>query len=190
MFHMRKLHLGVDIDGVLADYITQLCDWHNKQYETELFHAEFTEYSLAFMAGVSAEEGNRRIHEFEATGAINNMDVIPGAKPAVTALHAMGHRLSIVTARGDAVRDQTYFWKKLHFGDVFQRMHLSDYKHFTCASFGIDVMIEDNIQNAQLCIEYGTQAVLIEQPWNQKSNDIPRGNWNHAIERVIEYARR
>lgn len=162
-----------DVDGVLADFIGELCRYHLPNHKPKDFTRWKLEENLGTVDRVYAEQAIR------SPGFCEGLRMYPGAKGfleklrkkgtviAVTACtptrHWPGERIEWCTRRG------------------FSRNEIilspGPLKHLV---FG-DYLIEDRLDTAiqwQDNNPYG-QAILIDRPWNQGST--------YAVERVHSY---
>jgi uncharacterized HAD superfamily protein len=96
-----------------------------------------------------------------------------------------------VTARPDSVgptttHEVTSMWLRAHL-NADHPLIISEDKGATCRNLGIDLIIDDRLDNL-LSLPDTTQGVLLLQPWNA-SDSVPErvavaGDLHHAVEMV------
>lgn len=91
------------------------------------------------------------------------MPVVSGSTSAMEQLHKNYH-VVIVTNRPLGTENGTIDWLKKHF-----RFHeYVDTRKVGKDKLGLDILIDDNLDNVKMFASSGGRALLFSQPWNQK----------------------
>jgi uncharacterized HAD superfamily protein len=174
----KPLTIGLDLDDVLLDFNAGLCEFYNANYGTSYKREDFTEFALEKIWNVSTEEVKQRIGEYYADDSHWNTTPMPGAVSAVQKLRSLNHKLVIVTAKPDTLREKTHEWLLKHFGEVFQSVHFVGHLHLNndgkkktkrevCDELGVHVFVEDSMDNAINIVSADRPVFLIDSPWNK-----------------------
>ena len=170
------MRIGIDVDEIIADTLTQIIEFHNGTYGTALKRADFRSYNMWEVWGGSEEEAVRKWHEFFETNHFSSINPIAGALPALEILRENGHELFAITARPHIISEQTEDWIRVHYPDLFSGIYFSNRhglagikkkKSELCVELGVTVLIEDDIYHATDCATNGIDVLLFDYPWNQ-----------------------
>lgn len=169
--------VGVDVDGVLYDFVEALRHWLNVSTGRDRstmpdalvwgFHGK--------QWGLTLEEFLRHYHEGVEAGVVfTHGSPYPGAREGLSALRSLGHRLHVVTDRAHVgspgvSEAATRAWLE-HHSLPHDTVLLSGDK--TC--IGARVFIEDRVENARALAAAGTGVVLLDRPWNQHLEESDR----------------
>jgi uncharacterized HAD superfamily protein len=179
----KTLTIGIDLDDVLLDFNTALCEFYNSSYGTNYKREDFTDFYLERLWNVPTEEVKKVISEFYDHDTHWNTSPMPGAVSAIQKLFSQNHNLVIITAKPDTLRDRTQDWLMKHFGEVFQSVHFVGHYHLNtdgkkrtkrevCDELGVDIFIDDSMDNVVSVVGPERPAFLIDSPWNQ--GDVPQ----------------
>lgn len=169
------MRIGIDIDEVIADTLTEIIKFHNGAYGTTLTRGDVVRY-LGDVFGEQEEECTRKIFEFFETDHFAAVSPIAGALPALRILKDHGHELVIVTARPHAISAQTQAWIDAHYPELFSGIYFGNRhartgdvrtKSELCLAAGAAVLIEDDLYHANECAANGIPVLLFDYPWNQ-----------------------
>ena len=118
------------------------------------------------------------------------MPEIVGAKEAMEQLYREYHTVIVSSRPSDTQRD-TLAWLKTRF-----KFHEVINTRETGKNIpGLDVLIDDNLENVKSFALFGGYAILFSQPWNRKHDEevkklikdgkiIPCKDWNGVIEQL------
>ncbi len=172
----KKSPIGIDLDDVVIDFNTALCEWHNRHYGTACGRDEVVEYHLAPRWNCSAEEAVRRCNEFCFSKAHASILPVSGAAEAMRALK-QNHFLVAISSRPEEMRGLTIDLLRTHgllqFGDMYFLGHYHDTgraspsKAEICKRIGVKVCIDDSLSHVQDITAAGIPALLFDCPWNQ-----------------------
>ncbi len=185
------MKIGIDVDGVLADLVTPLIQFHNEKYGTELSVEDVKGYDLAEAWEVSDAEHRRRIDDFLQSDRVSNLEPLEDARGVIDIL-ASKHDLYVLTARKPAIaREATERWVNERFPDSFEDVLFSEdssSKAALCEENDITLLIDDNPDHVRACSEHDVTGVLFRQPWNEDA-DLPEHvpkvhGWSQVLQLV------
>lgn len=188
----KQIVLAVDIDDVLFDFIGYFFDWHNQRYGTALTPSDMMEGKLWEVWGGTKAQAAERVPAFFQETDHLGMAPIPGAQACLQKL-SEAYRLFVVSARDPATSKITHAWIDKYFPGLFHQTSLgianpmSDQNSMSkaemCRQLGAQVLIEDQLVNAEVCAREGIRVLLFgNYSWNQ-ADILPRGiqrveNWD------------
>ncbi len=189
------MHIGLDIDDVVADFIPELAKWHNSEYGTRLKKYDFKTYRLSEALLCEREEARERVNLF-VKRKIHELKLISGAREAIERL-AQRNNLVFITSRQPEIEEETSYWIKKNFQglDAEVIFSVNHYLHGLhgfkerktkaeiCEKEKVDVMIEDSEEYLIQCHQRGIRVICFDQPWNQRivENGIRRArNWREV----------
>ena len=174
------MKLGIDIDGVLANFTDAYTELLFKESGVRLPPASDewpTEWQCDRVDGITAK------HRSAAWDHINSTDwqarhlPIKGALQAIQRLNiisATGNSVYFITSRGgDMAKFHTETWLRFH-GSVLPTVLIANRKGPVAAGLELDVFVDDKLQNIDevreaTCGECFTRCYLIDRPYNQKN---------------------
>lgn len=165
------LTIGVDLDGVTYDFTASLRDYlvdHRGFVRAHL--PEPIVWAHWDVWPLTKREWVAYFHEGIEAGVIfggGTERLYPEAAETLGTLSAMGHRIHIITHRPPEAEGATVEW--LRSVDIYHDA-LTFSADKTCEP--VDVMLEDNIDNAIACAKAGIPVLLFDKPWNT-------GEWEH-----------
>lgn len=173
----HPLTIGIDLDDTLLDFNSTLCEFHNQKYGTNYKRSDITKYRLDDIWNATYEQIVERIDEFYHTDLHWNSAPMEGAPEVIRELQKK-HRLIIITAKPDYLREKTLMWLDKHYKDAFKEIHFlgefhgtSDHKKKSkgelCDEIGVDIFIEDSMANAKNIARLHRPVLLLDSPWNQ-----------------------
>lgn len=181
MSSSSKKVIAVDIDEVLADFLSYFVYFHNLMYKTSASKEDMKKYYLHEVFDVDRDEMSMRYLEFKALHLLERLEPVKGAKEGISKLFEMGYEPHLVTARPQVIEKETKKWLSIHFKDVDLPIHFTHpmtgrvyhrKKSEICREIGAEVLIDDHIENALDCAENGIKVFLMDAPWN-KTEDLP-----------------
>lgn len=191
-----KMLIGVDLDEVLADLMSQLIVFHNHRYGTRLRREDFESYNLWEIWGGTKQDATRKVREFYCSEYFRGVLPVKGSVRGMDFLIERGYKPIILTSRyGEGVR-QTMPWLGKYFRDKFFGIIFSDdyidergiKKAELCERLRVEFMVDDDIGVARSCAKKGTRVFLLNYPWNQlrkEELDIERvDGWEEIVEKI------
>lgn len=183
-----KKIIGVDIDGVLADYPKSFIDY--AEQETGLkFNIE--KYNISGeMAKIIGEEKAKAIkHKYRISGQKRFIPIIKGVQEGLKILKKKGYKIVLLSARPikqyKRIFSDTIEWlqkNKLVFDAILWDENKEDrvIKEFPHMNF----MIEDVLENANKIAKAGYKVFLINKPYNKgkiEKKVIRVNNWEEIL---------
>lgn len=163
------LRIGLDLDGVVYDFVAAHRDYLTAESDHDVDVLELlpepTSWSVWDCWPISRETWQRTFDEGVACGAIftgGHRYAYPGAVEAVQGLAWVGHDIHVVTHRPARAVAATAEW----LADV-NLPHTSLTFAADKSTVPVDVMIEDNVDNALAVVNAGGRAILFDRPWNR-----------------------
>lgn len=153
------MHLGIDLDDVLADLIGGLIRLHADMHGVRLDREQVTGWD------VFPEDVHRRMMD----GGYAALAPLPGARDFLRELRTDGHRLTIITYRSPRVQDLSRTWLDRHFPELWDGLVCTGGgKVESCRRLGVDLLVDDSLHQAPAVVrELGIPAVLITSPMNR-----------------------
>jgi len=190
------MKIGIDLDGILADFLSALIKYHNLTYGTKLKKDQFLSYGFWKIWGGTEDEAIQKLCDFYETPFFKNIQPVFGAKKAISTLR-QNNDLFIVTSRPDDVVDKTLEWVNNHFPNTFTDICFannyfgggaSKTKTQICDEIGVNILIEDSMEYAIECVNSKRKIFLLDYPWNQHP-ELPQGirrflSWDEIVQAV------
>ena len=109
---MKPLRLGIDLDGVIADFNSGWMDRYNRQFDTSLATESVQSYDglLDLTHFASIAEFWRWASDLGDGSIFRHLPAYDGAVEAVTRLAHQGHRIVILTTKPPWGVSDTYAW--------------------------------------------------------------------------------
>jgi hypothetical protein len=187
------MKIGIDFDDVLFDFTTKLCEWHNKNYGTNLKRENIDNYYLPDLFQCARKEEIVRVGEFYESKEHSDLYPVTGAVEAVRELNK-NNELFIITARPETVRGVTEELVQRYFSGMFESVRFTGKflgsgieKSDICRNLGIDIFIDDFEDNLTGISSIGIKSLLFNAPWNQGElgSGITRVySWSEIVENI------
>ncbi len=194
---MKRRKIGIDFDDVLMDFNDALFAYHNPIYGTNFTKEDVKSFDLELTWGCTREEAIKRCFEFYNAHSHYNANTVEGATQAIKRL-SNDHDLIVVTSRPDSIKDQTINWLEKNFPKTFSQVIFTNHYHGdvskriskadVCKVEGIQIFIDDNMDNALALAKEGINTFLFDAPWNQ--GEIPENmtrvySWEELVSRIL-----
>ena len=188
--------IGFDLDDVLLDFRESLHRYHNYRFGTDYKRHQFRE-NLAEMWNCSMEEEIKRVFNFYQLPEHWNSLPVDGAVDGVKKLR-QSHNIFVITAKPEELREKTLEWLDRHFPQMFDGIHFTNQYHGSglkrakgeiCRELGVEVFVDDTLDNVTDVADFGIPALLLDAPWNQgeiKSLVTRVYSWDEIVEILIE----
>ena len=184
---MRALQLGIDLDGVVYNFVDALREYLVQQrgfprYELgestswNFFKDNWGMDTQTFLS--LFRDGVQSGHIF-VTG-----EPEPGSIEALTTLREAGHSIHICTYRtiGPRAIPSTVAWLDIH-GVPYDTITFAEDKTIIKA----DAFVEDKVENFEALEGVGTRSIIFDQKWNAHLDTEWRArNWKQ-VQRMVEY---
>ena len=162
----RNNNVGVDLDGVVADIVTQLVRFSRSKYDLRLVPSEFRSENIETCTPI-------RTHQlqtlFREPSFFQSMRAVQGARQLLVNLGESGYRVHIVTDRFwyPEIHEDTREWLSNRLIRVASVVFATKTeKQAVARDLGLGWFIEDQRSNANLLSEV-CRVLLIDKPYNQ-----------------------
>lgn len=175
------MKIAIDIDAVLADFLSMFLKYRNDTYGTSWKRKQFYTYVWAEVFGESKEKMYSVLVDFFSSDYLRQIEPMPGAAKGVKEI-SKKNRLYIVTSRPRIIADITRDWLNKYFPEIFEKIYFSNqpaYGSFgstkgeICHQTGADLFIDDQYKYCQECEKEGIKVLLFDNPWN-KEDKLPK----------------
>lgn len=166
------MKIGIDIDGVTADFVTPFLPVLREALGREVRYEEITTYRFQDAFGYSDEVEAQVQAEIDRRDLLRRLPVVPGALEAIRRF-VREHEVHFVTARpearwGEATRD----WLDSR-GFLYASLQFREERKAE-ASEGFDLFVEDHLNTALDLVTQKIHVCLYDHPWNQTAK-LPQG---------------
>jgi 5'(3')-deoxyribonucleotidase len=188
---LKGLILGVDLDGVCADFYGRMreiaAEWFERRLEE--LTPEVT-YRLAEW-GVGSAEEYESLHRFAVTQRelFKTAPMIPGARKHLRLLSDEGARIRIITHRlfipyfHKLAVSQTIDWLDQHGIPYWDLCFMRDKEQV-----GADVYVDDSPDNVERLRGKGVFTICFANSTNQEAAEPRAKSWDHVHRLVHEWA--
>lgn len=182
------MKIGIDVDNVIADSVPTLIAEANKYFKTNFTYNDIYIYDFHKILGVSREEMSVFMKKIFSEKVPLRCKTIKGAKEAIHKIKE-NYEIYIVSSRRKEFKADTIEW--LNNNDIPYDFveHVTDkQKHIYAIDKGIEVFIEDDLEQAISLAENGIKVFLFDHPWNRAGN-IQDGymrvkSWDEILENL------
>lgn len=158
------MNICVDVDDVLADFVTSYLKEHNFVHGTNHKREDIKTYTgLPDLLGMSREELWNDLFVKSVNGFFRKIKIRDGAVKVMNDLYESGNGLYIVTHR--VAGDDTFYWLNNHL-IKYDKLLLTGDKKKIYEAVNADVVLEDNLEHAYAGLDCGARVFLFDQPWN------------------------
>jgi len=182
---LKRLIIGIDVDGVIVDIGTAMLPLFSETCARPVTYQDLCSWDLGEALNIDEETINRVWKHLFNSDALRDAPPIDRAINGLTALSE--HEIWLVTSRPTSIQDLTLSWlhdNKIHYDQiVFNRRgdKLSVGPTF-------DVFIEDFLDEATTIAKADIFTILFDQPWNQESkmpvNCKRAYNWGDVLQLI------
>jgi 5'(3')-deoxyribonucleotidase len=180
-----KKIIKIDVDGVLRDMLSMMCEIYNKCYNENLKPEDVKDYDVDVSFTKCKEEDGISAKYFffneYAYEIYNCADVLPKAKEAMDILHNLGHYIIIVTNQESYLnKHDTLVW--LDNNDIYyDSICFTDRKDLVHG----DIIVDDNPEFLDMCDD-NEKKILIDAPYNKNIDKYQRFNSLYEYARFLE----
>lgn len=167
---MCRLTIGLDIDGVIVDYVAVMLPLLSEVCNRPVSAQDIYTYDITDCLNIDDEAAEYIWQQTLVTDLLINAPPVDGAVDGLLALD--NHEIWIITGRPSSLRDVTVSWLSLRnirydciiFDRVINKMMVGP---------DFNVFVEDFLEGARVIAESGVFTLLFNQPWNQ-STTLPK----------------
>jgi uncharacterized HAD superfamily protein len=167
--------IGVDIDGVLADYPRSFVEFINERANLDVDPSTITSYNIYEQLPITAEEGRRLKHEYRESGQKKFIPVLPGAKKFLEWFKQNGYTIVLLTARPydeyKRIFADTMYWLEQNNLPYHMILWDEDKGQRLVDEFGDNVcyFIDDVPEYVSGVAQKGIESFLVNRPYNAGS---------------------
>lgn len=188
------MHIGLDLDEVLASWQDPFLDFYNGKHSTHFRREEISSYQLWEILGCERDYAYQMVAEFYTSSFFSDLSPISGSQRAIETLHIQGSRFSVITARPSYIQEESSSWIEKYFPGKITSVHFvgaydentSTAKKKICDELAVDALVEDNLDTALHCISASRRVFLLDTPWNQgATNGVERvRSWEEILQQL------
>lgn len=174
-----RTKVGVDNDDVLFDFNSRLYKFVNERYGTNIIFHEAATFELDQLWSCSYEDAIKRVIEFYSSEAIHFIQPMEGAIEVLSSLQ-QSHDFVVLTSRPDQISELTIGAIQSHFPEHFSGVYFMNTfggtakkrtKLEVCQELGVNILMDDHIENLRGCPDNGIRSFLYRRPWNRCFGD-------------------
>lgn len=183
---MKRLKIGVDIDGVLADIVARMLPLLSRECGRPVVHEDIVCYRFSEALNIPEERVAVLMEEIALDGHYEAAPVVEGAVESLLQLEH--HTIWLVTARPERTRSQTTRWLAQH-GLRYHQLVFTTAAAKARQGDGFDLFIEDNLETTLGLSAEGIPVLLFDRPWNQHAilpDNVTRVSAWHEIVMAVE----
>lgn len=159
------MNLGFDIDGVISDFVRSFVKVVKEHYGLTVTEANIYCHDLNLVLGISKRDTVKLIRET----LLDDLVLISGAKKTLVKLESEGHQIFVLTARPNDLGDVTKSWLKKK-GIPYSRLIQLNEGEKYLAEVDLDLIVEDNLEDAIGWSQKVKNVLVYDHPWNQSLN--------------------
>lgn len=175
------MKIGIDLDDVLMDFFGPFCAYINKHKGTTYDRNSVTDFYIEKAWGWPKEESYDAFRDYYASPEHEAATPVVGSVGAVRLL-SRNHELHIITSKPESLSVQTKVWTDKYFPGMFTGIHFMNHFHGegkkrlkaeVCRELGIQVYIDDSLEQVRSVSQLGIPIFMPDAPWNQEQVDPP-----------------
>lgn len=160
------MHIGVDIDGVIADTFPLLVRELNEYFKVNLTLQDICDYNIFKIYGLSETDMSNFIHT-RGRILIEGPALKENAARYISVL-SKAHTIHLISARQEEYYHHTQRWLREHSVCYHSLTLLGKHdKREICGKIQIDTFVEDSLNNARQISSCGIPVLLLDAPYNQ-----------------------
>ncbi|QDI89213.1 hypothetical protein Nisw_06595 [Candidatus Nitrosopumilus sp. SW] len=175
------MRIGIDIDGVISDFVTSFRKLVKEEYGVDFGYEDIQQHDLWKVLGLPKDETLQLvIKTFEY-----DLGVQPGAIEGLKAL-AKKHEIILVTARPVQAKQKTLEW--LEKNDVsYQKIIFTNEGNKHCVEEeNLEVIIDDHLEEISNWIGKTQKILVFNHPWNKSLNIKNHFRRVYSWENILE----
>lgn len=158
------MRIGVDIDGVVADFVTPFLLLVKKRYGLVLRQQDIYVHDLHLVLGIPRGEAMDLVHETIRC----DLQPYPGAIRGLARLRR-DHEVMLVTSRPRDMMDVTRRWlsrRNIPHDRLLQFQEGSKHR----SEHPFDVFVDDHLREALALVGKVPHIIVLDRPWNRTFN--------------------
>lgn len=161
----ETMNLGFDIDGVISNFTIRFNEVIKQKYGITLTDSEMYSYEVNLVLGIPKGE----VAEIIIDTLKSDLPLNPQAKETLDKLTAENHNIYLLTARSESLSHYTVSWLKEKAIPYKELYHLIEGQK-CLARVDIDLVVEDNLDEALELTKKVKHVLIYDQPWNKTKN--------------------
>jgi uncharacterized HAD superfamily protein len=162
---VNNVKIGLDIDGVISDFVTTFCRLTKKKYNICLTESDIYCHDLNLVLGITKNERNEIIKETLK----ENLNLTDGSKETINKLWEDGHKIYLLTARDASLIETTKLWLKNNDIPYTKLLQLKEGEK-NHSNLKLDLIVEDCLQDALEWSPKVKNILVFDHPWNKSLN--------------------
>lgn len=184
---MKKLTIGLDIDGVIVDYAAVMMPVISRACGRHVSVEEINTYDITECLELDTSTADSVWKQILNSNSLLHAPPIEGAIEGLSAIS--GHEIWIVTGRPASLDKLTERWLRER-NIRYDRIIFDRAMDKMLVGPEFDVFVEDFLEGARVIAESGVLTLLFDQPWN-RSDSLPENcqrvfDWDTIVKRVDE----
>jgi uncharacterized HAD superfamily protein len=182
---MKRLVIGLDIDGVIVDCASVMLPLLSKVCHRTVHLEDISSWDLKEALNIDEKAENYIWENILGTDLLSGAPPVQGAVDGLSCLDR--HEIWIVTGRPAHLREVTESWlekRRIKYDNIL----FIESGSKISAGLEFDVFVEDYLEEARLFANAGVLTLLFNQPWNQ-APELPARcrrvyDWNQVLAEV------
>ena len=179
------MRIGLDLDGVLADLISETLSIYRLSYRKTVIKSEVTswDYFLKRRGISTAEQSDLFNRAWNHSSPRLEEECIP---QVLKALKLLGHSITILTHRHKDTHASVFRWISTNQLPYDNLLFLSNKEDKM--DYPIDVLVDDHPKTAEKAINHPSKTLLLKsQPWNRNTKiTLPNVRRIESLEELLE----
>lgn len=179
--------LGIDIDGVIADFVGSFLPKLNKYCKCEVKDIVDYDFEKNISINISEAELIELWRVVEEDKIYKKLGLIKGSIKALNKL-AKNNTIKLITNRKEVNKKDTVLWLKRHKIPFTELIVAENRKEKILEMRKCDIVLEDSLGIARILSVLGKPVLLFDYPWNRMNKNIIRiKDWKQAINKIKLY---
>ncbi|MBI4512739.1 MAG: hypothetical protein HY702_01395 [Gemmatimonadetes bacterium] len=162
------MRLGIDIDGVVLDFVTAFCTTCRERYGYAIRYEDIVCHDLGQVLGVGSKTLERLIEETLESELIKPYS---GAVEGLRRLRQQGHVVELLTSRPQTLRKRTEAVLR-QYNVAYDKIIFALFLQKVAKVEALDLFIEDSLAEALEVVGNGTPVLIYKHPWNERSLNV------------------
>lgn len=179
------MHIAVDLDDVVLDFVGGVIRAVNTEYGTKLRLEDVTNWELKKVLNpIIGRSWWAWLRDREWLWA--NFDVVPGAIGGIDTLRRQGHYLELVTSKPEWAEHNVWKWLG-KWRPAFNRVTIVGPKDRKVTMTDAEILVDDKPSNCAEFVLVGRGAILFDMPHNRGFKNLPRvDSWPMLVQVIGE----
>jgi 5'(3')-deoxyribonucleotidase len=174
---MTNKIIALDVDGVVADLLTNWLRWYNRDYNDDLKYTEIVRWET--WEFTKPECGTKILEYLKNPRLYDDVLPMPGALDAIAKLRMNGYRVIYATVTPIETTGVKYAWLERY--NLIE--HMKDYIEVTDKGLiRASVLVDDRAENLGHFIG---AKILFDQPWNRQGVSN-KTHYAHGWQEVVD----